>query len=71
MVECGDGTQDFQGLWLRAGARGLGARYEALGEPLEARPSRVAQAEREHGPGAQTARTACASPARAQLLVSR
>ena len=58
-------------VWVGHGDPRLGARGATLGEPLEARPSSAAQAEREHGPGAQIARTACASPARAQLLVSR
>ena len=49
----------------------FGARDEALGEPLEARLARAAQAEREHGDGAQTAWTAGAGLPRAELLVRR
>ena len=49
----------------------FGARDEVLGEPLEARLARAAQAEREHGDGAQTARTAGAGLARAKLLGRR
>ena len=49
----------------------FGARDEALGEPLEARLARAAQAEREHGDGAQTASTAGAGLPRAELLVRR
>ena len=48
--------------------RRVSARDAALSQPLATRPESVAQAEREHDDGPQTARTACAGLARAELV---